>query len=135
MESNIFDNDDLIDEIGNPIAISPNKEIEVSQENEEIEFAKENIKTLISTGAGALEELCNLASMAEHPKHYEVISGLLKNLTEMNKSLVDIEEKKRKDIPEKAQVVNNENVYIGTTKDILERMLKEKSDEKEKTDK
>lgn len=120
--------DDLINEILVPSeVIYPKKEISVSEKNENIEYAKENIKVLIETGTGALQELSNLALQSEHPRAYEALSTLIKNLSDMNKTIVDIEEAeiKRKSVKEQPKnVMNNKNVFIGTSKELLEEILK-----------
>lgn len=126
----MIEDDDLIESIKCPQeVIYPKKDIAVSEHDEEIEYAKENIKELIQNGFGALEVLTQLAQQSENPKYFEILSGMLKNLTDMNKSIVDIEEKRKIDPKEEKanMTMNNKNVFIGTTSDIL-KMLKE-SDE------
>lgn len=105
--------------------IYPSKEISISSSDDNIEYAKQNIKTLINTGTGAIEELCNLAIQMEHPRAYEALATMIKNVSDMNKTLVDIEEGvyKRKSGKESKQVMNNKNVFIGTSKELLQQIL------------
>jgi hypothetical protein len=89
----------------------------------EIEYAKENIKELIKTGVGAIETLARLAEMSESHKDYAVLASMLKTVADLNSSIVELENKKtpaEKSITN--NTVNNPNIYIGTTSDILSKL-------------
>ena len=46
---------------------------------------KENLQEFIDNGKEALEELIQIAKAGQHPRAFEVYSGLLKNLVDANK--------------------------------------------------
>lgn len=80
---------------------------------------------LLVKGEEALEDMIEVARATEHPRAYEVLSGMLKNVSDAGDSLIDIHKKKhdmeKKDIPAIPSTTNN-NVFVGSTTD-LQRML------------
>ncbi len=97
---------------------------------DDTEFARKNIKDLITKGNKAMDELLLVANASEHPRAYEVAAGLIKNLSELNKDLLDLH-KKRKDLktenPKAGSGVNIDKavVFNGSTTELI-RMLKGK---------
>ena len=97
---------------------------------------KENIKTdyetsrdtyleLIEGGKRSLDLMIEVARESEHPRAFEVLSGMIKNVADVTDKLMDLN-KKHKDIqkedkPEQKQITNN-NVFLGSTTD-LQRLL------------
>ena len=79
---------------------------------------------LLVKGEEALEDMIQVARATEHPRAYEVLSGMLKNVSEAGDSLIDIHKKKhdmeKKEVP--ALPTTNNNVFVGSTTD-LQRML------------
>jgi hypothetical protein len=98
---------------------------------------KENIKTdyetsrdtyleLIEGGKRSLDLMIEVARESEHPRAFEVLSGMIKNVADVTDKLMDLN-KKHKDIqkedkPEQKQITNN-NVFLGSTTD-LQRLLR-----------
>lgn len=93
-------------------------------------FARTNLRTLIQKGTTAMDELLTVAKASEHPRAYEVAAGLIKNLADLNKDLLDIQ-KKKKELNAKEKSGNNGNggvnvdkaVFIGSTGDLI-KLLK-----------
>tara|TARA_R110002072_G_C7962222_1_gene534001 strand:- start:1444 stop:1818 length:375 start_codon:yes stop_codon:yes gene_type:complete len=98
------------------------------------QYSREVLFDLIQKGRGALEDMIEVARESEHPRAFEVLSGLMKNTADINDKLLDLN-KKHKDIntdPLK-QIENgttNNNVYVGSTAD-LQRMLQDVKSAKE----
>jgi hypothetical protein len=89
-------------------------------------YARENIKTLIDTGNKALNDLAYVANQSESPRAYEVLANMMKNLTEMNKDLLQLQKTKRELAPqsEAAKGVNiDKAVFVGSTTELL-KMIK-----------
>ena len=89
-------------------------------------YARENIKTLIDTGNKALNDLAYVANQSESPRAYEVLANMMKNLTEMNKDLLQLQKTKRELAPqsEVAKGVNiDKAVFVGSTNELL-KMIK-----------
>ena len=74
-----------------------------------------------------MDQLLHVAKESEHPRAYEVAAGLIKNLSELNKDLLEIQ-KRRKDLnPQEAASVKNVNVdkavFVGSTAELV-KLLK-----------
>jgi len=95
--------------------------------DDDAEFARSNIRGLIEKGNKAMDELLLVANASEHPRAYEVAAGLIKNLADLNKDLLEIQ-KRRKDLsPQEAASVKNVNVdkavFVGSTAELV-KLLK-----------
>jgi hypothetical protein len=93
------------------------------------EFARGNIKNLIEKGNTAIDELLQVARHSEHPRAYEVAAGLIKNLSDLNKDLLEIQKKKQELEGNKGQSNKDVNidkaVFIGSTTELM-KLLKNK---------
>ena len=85
---------------------------------------------LISKGQDALELMIEVARESEHPRAFEVLATLIKNTSDVNDKLMDLN-KKHKDINRSEDATapaiggnTTNNVYVGSTSD-LQRMLQE----------
>lgn len=95
--------------------------------DDDANFARCNIRNLIEKGNQAMDDLLNVAKASEHPRAYEVAAGLIKNLADLNKDLLEIQ-KRRKDLsPQEASSVKNVNVdkavFVGSTAELV-KLLK-----------
>lgn len=92
------------------------------------EYSRNTYYDLIEKGRESLELMIEVAKESEHPRAFEVLSGMIKNVSDVNDKLMDLN-KKKKDITSKNSPSNtdnggttNNNVFIGSTSD-LQRML------------
>lgn len=89
------------------------------------DYSRETYYELIEKGKDALETMIEVARESEHPRAYEVLSGMIKNISDVNDRLMDLN-KKQKDLEKKddvKQVENQQNnFYMGSTADI-QRLL------------
>jgi hypothetical protein len=97
--------------------------------NDDSEFARKNIREMISVGNRALENAYEVATQSESPRAYEVLSNMLKTMADINGQLLDMHEKQRRitkrvEDPKAAQVTNNV-AFIGTTNE-LNQLIMEK---------
>lgn len=94
-------------------------------------YSKETLYNLIEKGKDALEDMIDVARSSEHPRAYEVLSGLIKNVADVNDKLQDLNTKQKKLTQEDekpAQIENQQNnYYLGSTADI-QKMLKQEND-------
>ena len=99
--------------------------------NADADFARNNIRELVTQGNQAVNELMLIARDGQHPRAFEVLSGLMKNLADMNKDLLEIQ-KRKKDLIPKAEAQNNLNidkaVFVGSTAELV-KMLKTQKQE------
>ena len=97
---------------------------------DDYEYSRDTYYTLIEKGREALDDMIEVSRASEHPRAYEVLSGMIKNISDVNDKLMDLN-KKNKDINQKEQkqlgstTINN--VFIGSTAD-LQRLLNNDED-------
>jgi len=67
-----------------------------------------------------------VARESEHPRAFEVLSGMIKNISDVNDRLMDLN-KKKKDIDKKEEIKKiantTNNLFVGSTAD-LQKILK-----------
>lgn len=88
------------------------------------EFARQNIRDLLNKGGRAVEELAVVARDSQHPRAYEVMAGMLKNLSDLNKDLLEIQ-KRKKDLTGESAAKNinvDKAVFIGSTADLIKQI-------------
>ena len=98
----------------------------LNQLESDAEFARDNMRNLISNGNLALSELASVANQSESPRAYEVLATMMKNLAEMNKDLLELQKRKKELAPqsETAKGVNiDKAVFVGSTNELL-KMIK-----------
>ena len=79
---------------------------------------------LMENGKRGLDLMMEVARESEHPRAFEVLSGMIKNVADVTDKLMDLN-KKNKEIlaePKPEKEVTNNNVFIGSTTD-LQRLL------------
>jgi len=110
--------------------------VAVPEQNKDIiddyDYSRVKYKGILDKGEEALEGMMQLAAESEHPRAYEVLSGMLKNMADVTDKLMDLQ-KKKKDLSgeskkEQPQGLTQNNVFVGSTTD-LQRMLIDKKSE------
>lgn len=101
----------------------------------DFEYARRTYHDILAKGSAALEDMIEVARATEHPRAFEVMSGMMKTLADVNGNLLDLH-KKKKDIRKKEAAVpalpantTNNNLFVGSTTD-LQRMLLGQQNEK-----
>lgn len=104
-----------------------------SRIDDDFEYSRRTYFDLIEKGNDALEEMIDVARALEHPRAFEVVSGMIKNISDVNDRLMDLHKKKKdyhkqevKALPQ--GTTTNNNVFIGSTTD-LQRMLQDMESE------
>jgi hypothetical protein len=98
-----------------------------SEDQTDFEFARQNIRNILEKGSVALDKMLEVADLSQHPRSYEVVSTLIKSLSDTNKDLLELAEKKNRIEKVKSQTETqtiNNNLYISTTE--LLKLIKEK---------
>lgn len=96
--------------------------------DDDYEYARKNLRTLIDNGKDAMENLTFLAKEGESPRAYEVIGQLIKTLADTNKDLLDLSKKAREAKgmksadDQKPQNVTNA-LFVGSTAE-LQKLIK-----------
>lgn len=98
------------------------------------EYSRQTYYDLVEKGKDALDMMIEVARESEHPRAYEVLAGLIKNTSDVNDKLMDLN-KKQRDLLKKAEEESNQpqigqqtnNVFLGSTADI-QRLLQNGDD-------
>jgi hypothetical protein len=102
--------------------------VEEGDENEDHTYARARHYELAEKGSEALDIAMKIARATENPRSIEVLSGLIKNLSEVNKSLLGLNKDKYDARASKTakgnsqhsigQAVQTQNVFVGNSKDL-----------------
>jgi len=99
----------------------------------DFEYSRRIYHDLLAKGSEALEDMMEVARATEHPRAFEVLSGMMKNMGDINGSLMDLHKKKKdfnkEDKPAELANQTTNNVFIGSTSD-LQRMLLDNDEDK-----
>ena len=124
-------------ETKNEVVRKPPVEIVVSDEvrenkkrndaNKDYAEVRDNLKNIIGTGLNAIDGILSVASEGESPRAYEVVSQLIKSVTDANKDLIGLHEQMKK-LDEDAGgrssgPVTNNSIFVGSTKE-LQKLVK-----------
>ena len=94
----------------------------VTKVDDDADFARDNIRTLIEKGNLAVDGILHVAKESEHPRAYEVAANLIKNLSDLNKDLMEIQKRKR-DLAPQSQRSGDINVdkavFVGSTTELV----------------
>lgn len=109
---------EVIDASTGEVIVDPSKDIV----NDDFDVTRENLRDLLTTGKQALEHALLVAKSSEHPRAFEVVGNLMKQLADVNQQLLDLHQQKQKiEAPKEkkdaAKTVNN-NLFVGTTSDL-----------------
>tara|TARA_R110000868_G_scaffold282471_1_gene542722 strand:+ start:3019 stop:3384 length:366 start_codon:yes stop_codon:yes gene_type:complete len=100
----------------------------------DFEYARQTYHDILAKGSAALDDMMDVARATEHPRAFEVLSGMMKTLADVNGNLLDLH-KKKKDIHKNETTApaltggTTNNLFVGSTTD-LQRFLidQQKSD-------
>ena len=118
------------------VPIGPSNDVIIKDTEDDYEFARAHIKKLILASDDAIDRLHELATDAEHPRAFEVLTAMIKNTADMNASLLDLVKNRKKIVQEPVgggspsssnNVTTNNSIYVGTTAD-LQKFLKSREE-------
>jgi hypothetical protein len=126
----IFNLPEKIEEVNDKKSIITvdNKEETVDTD---FKYARENLYNIIEKGSDALNTLVDVAAQTQHPRAFEVVSQLVKTLSDTNKDLLEIQKKVKvikKDIPDQPQNVTNA-LFVGNTSELQKMINKRNNNE------
>ena len=94
---------------------------------DDYEYSRDTYYDLIEKGRESLDLMIEVARESEHPRAFEVLSNMIKGISDVNDKLMDLN-KKNKDInKEEMKQIENQtnNLFIGTTTDLQRLLQKE----------
>jgi hypothetical protein len=113
--------------------ITKNNEVIVpkGKHNENIDYdyekSRSNLHALLQSGQEALMHALEVAKSSEHPRAFEVVGNLVKQLADVNQQLLSLHSQKQKlDNPgknnestvETKTVTNNNAIFVGSTAEL-----------------
>lgn len=116
-----------------PIEVKPvkieNTEIAVPTDaKEKIESdydkSRDNLRLLLLQGEDALMNALEVAKQSEHPRAFEVVGNLIKQLADVNQQMMDLHKQKQNlDNPKGGGTkteknVTNNSIFVGSTQDL-----------------
>lgn len=125
--------DDILDVestelVAKPIAVVTKQE--TVEEDDDYEYARNNLKGLIENGKEVMQNIMYVAKESESPRSYEVVGQLIKTLAETNKDLLELAKKskelktKKEDTPSGGTQIQNA-LFVGSTAE-LQKLIKGK---------
>jgi|14BtaG_2_1085337.scaffolds.fasta_scaffold24365_3 hypothetical protein len=124
---------DPIDQDNNSMLSGATKSIVLEDEtevNSDFQYARENLYKVSELGNKALESMIDIAQSSEHPRAFEVLATLMKQMTDAQKDLLTLREKQNR-ITGKTQEQPNSvtnALFVGSTAE-LQKMLKKNDNE------
>ena len=93
------------------------------QQEEDLQYARMMLKQAEAFNAEAIEGILHIARNSDQPRAYEVAGGLIKNLQDNAKDMLDVHEKQKRitaDDPKARRIETQNNLFVGSTKDLLQ---------------
>jgi len=91
---------------------------------------RDALVTALESGRIATADALTLAQAMDHPRAYEVLATMIKTMGDMNNDLLGMHEKKQKltgEKPEDKKETVNNNLFVGSTSELLKLMNKDDS--------
>ena len=111
----------------------PNKgptAIEQVSPDKDFDYAKRNMYDIIEKSKVALDGIMKVASEGDSPRAYEVVTQMLKTMSEINKDLIDLEKIKNEANKTTIKTTTNNSFFIGSTSDLQDLINPERSKKK-----
>lgn len=102
--------------------------LHAKQQEEDLQYARSMLKQAEAYNAEAIEGILHIARNSDQPRAYEVAGGLIKNLQDNAKDMIDVHERQKRvtaDDPKKGQIKTQNNLFVGSTKDLLKAIKDE----------
>jgi hypothetical protein len=99
------------------------EKIENTPLEDDAAHARETLRTLIDKGNEAIDGILHIAKNSDHPRAYEVAGQLIKTVSDTAKDLLEVQ-KRKKDLEreKKPTIQTQNNLFVGSTHDLLKAM-------------
>tara|TARA_R100001463_G_scaffold12625_8_gene34174 strand:+ start:1489 stop:1947 length:459 start_codon:yes stop_codon:yes gene_type:complete len=105
------------------------KDLSKTDAEQDYNKIRKNLYGLMGTGKEAIDGILKVATEGDAPRAYEVVSQLLKTVSEINKDLMDLH-KQVKEVNKEENVYNNTTtnaIYVGSTSDLQDLINPDRS--------
>lgn len=94
------------------------------------EYSRETYYDLLEKGRESMELMVEVARESEHPRAFEVLSNMMKNMADINDKLMALNKAKKEidrvDEPKQIAGTTNNNLFIGSTTELQRFLQNEK---------
>ena len=101
--------------------------------NNDFEYARQTYHDILAKGSAALDDMMEVARSTEHPRAFEVLSTLMKTMSDVNGDLLSLHKKKKDltktDQPAAATGITTNNLFLGSTVDLQKLLLDNQKNE------
>ena len=128
---------EVIEEPKTEIMPAPQKGMKDFHLERDYDYVRGNLKDIVEKGTVAIDGMLSVASEGDSPRAYEVVSQLIKSVSEANKDLISlhksIKEIKKEDssVHGNTKNVTNNSIFVGSTKalqDLVKNQRKQLED-------
>ena len=115
--------------VEDPLPTEPSDDSDDRKEDTQTDYiqSRDNFYELVEKGKEALDGAMDIARETDQPRAYEVVAQLLKNVTETNKEIIELQ-KRMEDLKANDRKLGNTNInnalFVGSTAD-LQKMLQD----------
>ena len=113
---------EIVEEPKTEIIPAPQKSMKDFHLERDYDYVRGNLKDIVEKGTIAIDGILSVASEGDSPRAYEVVSQLIKSVSEANKDLISlhksIKEIKKEDssVHGNTKNVTNNSIFVGSTK-------------------
>ena len=104
--------------------------LHAKQQEEDLQYARSILKQAEAYNAEAIEGILHIARNSDQPRAYEVAGGLIKNLQDTAKDMLEVQEKHKRIVNDGSKGKNiktQNNMFVGSTKDLLQALKGEQA--------
>ena len=98
--------------------------------DKDYEYSRETYYDLLEKGRESMELMVEVARESEHPRAFEVLSNMMKNMADINDKLMALNIQKKEidrvDEPKQIGGTTNNNLFIGSTTELQRFLQNEK---------
>jgi len=106
------------------------EKLHAKQQEEDLQYARSILKQAEAYNAEAIEGILHIARNSDQPRAYEVAGGLIKNLQDTAKDMLEVQEKHKRIVDDGSKGKNiktQNNMFVGSTKDLLQALKGEQA--------
>jgi 5-bromo-4-chloroindolyl phosphate hydrolysis protein len=90
-----------------------------SHQDQDYDYVRNNLQDIIETGGEALQGILELAQESDHPRAWEVVGQIMRQLAETNKDLIDLQKDMKKiKNEESVKTVTQNAIFMGSTAEL-----------------
>ena len=105
--------------------------LHAKQQEEDLQYARSILKQAEAYNAEAIEGILHIARNSDQPRAYEVAGGLIKNLQDTAKDMLEVQEKHKRIVDDgtksKGNIKTQNNMFVGSTKELLQALKGEQA--------